>query len=487
MKLNRYQIIIIALSAIVLLLCVIKVGQSIFNPAIETNYIGDLESENKDQNNEDENIVVEEVEPLEFTGIIRVLLMDTGFQNVEHEKVEVSAENGLQIYDGDEILYIEAGAVYEIESLNDVVQIYPLDENDKIIVNSIERSYGNPEYYGMIEIFSGEEGLAIINEIDLELYLQGVLPSEMPSSYDIEALKAQAVCARSYAYNHVTSYSYPEYEAHVDDSTSYQVYNNLEENETCNLAIVDTAGEMLGMNGEVVTTYFFSTSCGHTTDISAWGSQVTEENAYLEGISVSDGEVDYEKDLAWYAWEIEISEEVMQELIEINLEKYRENLISDEVEGEEVSTEETDEEIGLVIELDEEGEDEILKDIGELESIIVVERGTGDIVLGVELNGSLGSIAIETEYQIRSILASSGETGYVVELQDGRTVEWSSILPSAFFEISYNEGTYYITGGGYGHGIGMSQNGANEMAKLGFSYVEILQFFYTGTEIFVSE
>ena len=64
--------------------------------------------------------------------------------------------------------------------------------------------------------------IVVVNELPIETYLCRVVPSEMPASYELEALKAQAVCARSYAYRQMESYGYPEYEAHVNDSTDYQ-------------------------------------------------------------------------------------------------------------------------------------------------------------------------------------------------------------------------------------------------------------------------
>ena len=73
--------------------------------------------------------------------------------------------------------------------------------------------------------------------------------------------------------------------------------------------------------------------------------------------------------------------------------------------------------------------------------------------------------------------------GYKIEKQDGTVVDSQTLLPSAFFQIEKSEGNYIINGGGYGHGIGMSQNGANEMAKCGKTYIEILQLFYQGVTV----
>ena len=67
-----------------------------------------------------------------------------------------------------------------------------------------------------MELLLTEGGIAVINEVLLEEYLYSVVPSEMPSSYPGEALKAQAVCARTYAYGHMEHAGYPKYGAHVD-------------------------------------------------------------------------------------------------------------------------------------------------------------------------------------------------------------------------------------------------------------------------------
>ena len=76
-----------------------------------------------------------------------------------------------------------------------------------------------PSYRGHIELLRTADGIAVVNELPLEEYLYSVVPSEMPASYPLEALKAQAICARTYAYGHMLRAGYPRYGAHVDDST----------------------------------------------------------------------------------------------------------------------------------------------------------------------------------------------------------------------------------------------------------------------------
>ena len=120
------------------------------------------------------------------------------------------------------------------------------------------------------------------------------------------------------------------------------------------------------------------------------------------------------------------------------------------------------------------------KEIGLLQNISVTKQGVGGIALQIVATGTEGEITVDTENKIRSAL---GGSGYEIVKNDGTIVKSTKLLPSAFFTIAKTGGNYIIEGGGYGHGIGMSQNGANEMAKAGKTYEEILQFFYPGTEV----
>ncbi|MBP3462601.1 MAG: SpoIID/LytB domain-containing protein, partial [Tyzzerella sp.] len=120
------------------------------------------------------------------------------------------------------------------------------------------------------------------------------------------------------------------------------------------------------------------------------------------------------------------------------------------------------------------------KEIGTLQNINITKQGAGGVALQIVATGTKGKITVDTENKIRTAL---GGSGYEIEKQDGTIVKSTKLLPSAFFTIAKTGENYIIEGGGYGHGIGMSQNGANEMAKAGKNYGEILQFFYPGTEV----
>ena len=137
----------------------------------------------------------------------------------------------------------------------------PEDKELGIKVLTMERSKGIPTYPGNLEIVREEESLVLINELYLENYLKRVVPSEMPASYEKEALKAQAVCARTYAYRQIQGNSYRQYGAHVDDSTKFQVYNNLESGNASDMAVNETYGKLLLYQGQAAEAFYFSTSC----------------------------------------------------------------------------------------------------------------------------------------------------------------------------------------------------------------------------------
>ena len=132
-----------------------------------------------------------------------------------------------------------------------------------------------------------EQGIVLVNELPLEEYLYAVVPSEMPASYPQEALKAQAVCARTYAYRYILRAGIPELGAHVDDTTAYQVYHNIEEHAASTTAVKETDGVLLTYEGEAAGNYYYSTSCGTGTDVVSWQGGNGEEVPYLQGVRVS--------------------------------------------------------------------------------------------------------------------------------------------------------------------------------------------------------
>ena len=365
---------------------------------------------------------------------IRILLMTDGYKQIVHKELKVSATGGL---------IIEKTGTREETAENEKITITKEDvgfQNGKIrvtakdggemVVSSIRRGYGNPSYAGILDLYATSEGIVIINELPVESYLCKVVPSEMPASYQKEALKAQAVCARNYAERQMEDYAYPEYQAH----------NNSAQQDASTEAVRETAGEVLKYKGNIVTTYYYSTSCGKTTTMKAWGTSENESNGYLQSVEVKDKNGDYEKSLPWYRWEADIDQDILSTLLAEN----------------------------------------VKKNIGTVQSLEVTKTGPGGVALQIKAVGDKGSITVDTENKIRKAL---GGNGYEIKKQDGTVAQSGTLLPSAFFKVKKTGNIFKIIGGGYGHGIGMSQNGANEMAKTGKNYQEILQMFYPGTTI----
>ncbi len=422
-------------------------------------------------------------------GNIRVLLRTNNGKDVYHSNVTVCSDTKLTLicgkkkktYKKGENIVIKPDKKYFGKEKRLKIQA---EKGGKITVMSIKRGTENPSYRGSIELtWEKKKGLLLVNELSLEEYLYAVIGSEMPVSYGEEALKVQAVCARSYAYKQLIHGGCGTYGAHVDDSVSYQVYNQQSECEETIKAVDSTKGQILQYEGEAITAYYFSTSCGYTASAKeVWG---TTQEEYLKGIAqYEDGEnrdlskekafkaflkediESYDKDFPWYRWNVTMSVNTLSESVNQALcERYEKNkqwILTKQKDGSYVS--------------------KPISTIGEVTGISVLERGKSGVLKAIEIQGKKGTVKVISEYNIRTLLAPNHATIY---RQDGSQVDGLSMLPSGFCYIQENrkKGTFTITGGGYGHGVGMSQNGTKTMVDLGYKYEEILEHYYQGAKI----
>jgi stage II sporulation protein D len=355
--------------------------------------------------------------------------------------------------------------------------------------------------------------MAVVNEVSLEEYLYSVVPSEMPASYAEEALKAQAICARTYAYGHMQHAAYPAYGAHVDDSTSYQVYNNILEQESTTRAVKATYGQLLyTVEGELAGTYYYSTSCGVGSDANVWKTEAAKEITYLKAEAINEtlmqeklmlreqqsaggeavsasaqedlgeylreeehfadfitdtNEDDFESAEGWYRWSYEVEELNPQYLCDVLQKRYQagSKLVLTLEKGEFVSKE--------------------IAEFTQIHKMYIAARENGGVADELILETDKGTYKVISEHNIRYVLCD-GETK--VKRADGSEVAMPNLLPSGFFIIetgnkSGNVIGYKLTGGGFGHGVGMSQNGAKDMAEKGYSCDEILTFFYENCKL----
>lgn len=348
------------------------------------------------------------------------------------------------------------------------------------------------EYPGTFTYYEESAGWVIVNEVPLEEYLRLVVPSEMPSGWAAEALKAQEVCARTYAVWQMQDYAYPEYDAHVDDSTSYQVYGSIDAQETTDAAVEATAGQILLYGDSPVKAYYFATSCGVTTDENIWEDGDSSLTPYIAGINVGESERildltdeetfakfirnkragDLEISEPWYRWSTYVSLEQIQE----NVEKW-------------IQVRSAKSEQGILLKDGDNYVSTKRESIGEIRSAEIIRRNTGGAALELLLEGTEGTLKIQYEYNIRLML---GVPGGAVHKNDGTDVSGGDLLPSGYFVLEevYEDGVlsgYQIYGGGYGHGAGMSQNGARLLAEQGADYEEILNYFYTDVRLAILE
>lgn len=437
--------------------------------------------------NEDGVIVAALVTREEKMDSIRVVIKTDNFAGAYHESITLTCDADYVVGDEKKL----AGEQFTISSGDEVLQsgrifLKPSVNTAKFTVLSINREQGNPSYRGSMEISQTEQGLLLINEVLLEEYLYSVVPSEMPASYPEEALKAQAICARTYALEHMIHSSLQSYGAHVDDSAAFQVYNNIRENETTTLAIRNTQGSVLSYNGKLAETYYYSTSCGYGTDIRVWHSATNQDYSYMKSRHISgDGTyedltdenamrnylqrtdtADFEAQEGWYRWQYDSN---------LDIDRLQENLIKRyEASAKAVLVEQED---GSFV-------SSAPFAFSKVNNMTITNRLSGGVADILFIETDCGNLEVVGEHAIRSILANTGD--HVVRM-DGSQAPVSSLLPSAFLvlDLQKNSDTgeivsYHIQGGGYGHGIGMSQNGAKGMALSGLSCEQILNCFFEG-------
>lgn len=422
---------------------------------------------------------------------IRVLIQSSSYGGYYHDTLRCKSVGRFYISDGSErTVWYDGGT--EMVITKEVVETYGgriyigTEEKDgKLQLLNVKRAVGIPEYRGVLEVSVSEEKLLVVNELSLEEYLYGVLPSEMPDSFGTEALKAQAVCARSYACNQLLANRFRAYGAHVDDSMECQVYQNYGETEAAIRAVKETFGRVLQQDGKCITAYYFSCSYGHTSSgEDVWGNAEATapvgvvQRAGVEKISYDlskEGEFQsffyeeaewYDEESAWFRWETVLASEMNEVLLERLKERKKAApdciLLLTGKKGSELSF-----------------SDGKVEKFGVLTNITVLERSSSGLVTRLLLEGSEASYLIQKEYNIRYVLAPVS----VIYLQNQNVTSNMTLLPSAYFFIRSQQNCFLLCGGGYGHGVGMSQYGAKYLAAKGKGYEEILKHYYRNASL----
>lgn len=329
-------------------------------------------------------------------------------------------------------------------------------------------------YRGYIGFISGTSGMILINHVDIESYLYGVVPKEIPPLSSQEALKAQAVAARSFIYNSLKKHAAEGY--NLCDTTHCQAYGGIgSEHLNTNTSVDDTFGLVATYNGLPANTVYHSSSGGHTENSEkVWVTAIPYLRAVPDPFSANGPNS---------SWSTVLS--------------------SNEIENK----------------LEAAGHD-----IGRVDGISIKERSESGRVTLMEVIGSKDTIEI-TGAQFRTMMGAMAIKSTLFYLGD-ETASDSSVLYAAdsrrttelevtrggFAVIGKNGETanifeltaigtsgqktygiknvqvvmddeYLISGKGFGHGVGMSQYGAIEMAKQGYTFEEILKYYYKNIEL----
>lgn len=417
---------------------------------------------------------------------IRVLLLHGS--SPYYENIYLTSEQKIKITQGEEEREAEAGAVLSASEIlgdsKEACTVQPAD-GGKIYLTKADGSRESLGYSGSMELRHSEQGYTIVNKISLEEYICGVLPSEMPEKFQSEALKAQAICARSYACMQMVKGDYAEFGAHVDDSTNYQVYNKNPAGEKSIKAVEDTVGQVLKYKGNVVEAYYYSTSCGHTGTMENWNLSDDKTYGYLQSVWVkkdaqktnlskesnfrtyiqSSDEACFDGKTPYFRWSAALDfnqkDENIRNILKEQKKSNGKNITFYSKDGTKTKS---------------------LKGFGAVTEVSVKKRGTSGAIKILKLKFENGMALVKNEYNIRRILGTALKE---VILQDGSKNTQMTVLPSAYCILDYdkNTKTAAVCGGGFGHGIGMSQYGADGMAQAGYTCEKILEFFYHDVKI----
>lgn len=280
-------------------------------------------------------------------------------------------------------------------------------------------------YRGEMKIIPSawNNGVTVVNRVPMELYLKGVVPSEIVPSWKPDAIKAQAVAARTYAVYHKNGYRSAGYD--ITDDTRSQVYRGCSvETSATNKAVEETAGEIITYNGKAIDALFHANGGGYTEDSeNVWGSYVP----YLRGVKEENSST------VNRPWRKIVSIDSFSNAI--SRAGYH---------------------VGKV------------KKIGlsrlHMGNNKAKDRGVSGRVKTMEITGKSG----------RKIIP-------------GEVIQSAFDLDSTLFDISVKGNNLIITGYGFGHGLGLSQWGAEAMAEKNGDgkeyYKRILLHYFTGSKI----
>ena len=355
----------------------------------------------------------------------------------------------------DDVLVITSAS--ELFKKHKRLRITPQPADTGIIVRDIRYAAGfawagtaDREYRGIMEVRLGAGGISLVNVVNFEEYLYSVLPSEMISWWPDEALKVQAVIARTQAvYRKDTALLHKKDGFDLCADQHCQVYKGVKQETAKSRKMVDaTRGEILMHNGKPVHTLFSSNCGGHTQsskELKGWGDE-----PFLIGIY--DGDAMQPSGPASYdAWIKHAPDGIF-----CKPSKYTYYAESRWIRV--ISQEDIKERLNRT------------NALGEIKKIIPIKRSKSGHINCLRIEGTKGSVEIEKENVIRMIAPGRlRSTNFIVEGYGGTT----DGIPELFI----------FWGAGWGHAVGLCQSGVAGMTEKGYNYDQILKKYYKDSAI----
>lgn len=439
---------------------------------------------------------------------LRVALTTTDLSSLEHKQASLSSPSGLvvkleggagktvNLAAGQQLKVAARGEGLDVsiaESGSRVtasrVVVKPAKGGNSIFVDSLKRARAKgqerAEYRGYeIDVSASGQFLRLVLVLDLEHYLKGVLESEIPASYHMEAMKAQAVAARTYALN--PRISHEKDNANVCDSylcCQYFAGHKVVGSAKHTQAIESTAGEILKYADKAILALFSSNAGGYTSNYEDCFSDPKTNMfppppiPYLKAVAEKQNATGFEGKIS--AKEIEARlKETWHDQHPSTYDswsphfKWSVHMPAQSLEAH------MHHELSLLAKGDETAPFVIPPasgQFGHIQKFEVTERGISGVAIQLAIHTSTGEWLVKKELVIRSAFKNS-------EMKLAR-------LKSAkiFFEHTHDHlgllSAVTVRGLGWGHGVGLQQTGAQGMALLGKHYRDILAHYFTNSQI----
>ncbi len=436
-------------------------------------------------------VLAQDLEPfISADNIIRVGISSNDFKKLEYENIAIGSSQDYKLIDKNSGSIIANLKPYETVKFSMKYSKFTVTKGTVVIAKNITGPIGvittkngrlkiiglkrkglQATYRGEFEIIRApgwKHLFSVVNVLPLEDYLKGVVPNEIPVSFGLEAVKAQAIAARNYAIRPRVKY-YPQFD--LCDSVQSQVYFGANtEKALSSQAVEQTKGLFSLYKGDVITALYCSTSGGFTESYENAFSETGTCNFPSQSIPYLVGKPDL-KEIGNLDTEEKVRTfyEANPKSFDVNSRYYRwiKTWTVKEFESVLNRTLANYSKTGFITpEFNKNDNFGILKDIK------VLRRGLSGKAMFVELTSDKGKWVVSKELVIRRVLQKNNIS-----------------LPSANIIIDLSKSSdgkitqITIKGGGFGHGVGMSQYGAGFMAQNDYTFDQILQHYYSNTAI----